>query len=193
LREHQKGWLRGSNKMYGQDINYEVVLYKQCYNELFKDFNCGNEELNKHLSKAEQFCDEGFGVTRLIIDIDKGKLIGYYVLSATSLLYDTKDITKVKGLPAIEINIFAMDLEYQKLPTSENFNDGVFSDDMFSITINDIYDISYKYIGAKFITLHSVPKAIKFYKRNGFKELEPIMVSMYDRYLDGCVPMYFKL
>jgi hypothetical protein len=47
--------------------------------------------------------------------MDKEKLIGFYVLLATSLLYDTKDTSKVKGLPAIEISIFAIDIEYQKI------------------------------------------------------------------------------
>jgi hypothetical protein len=64
---------------------------------------------------------------------------------------------------------------------------------MLSIVVNDIYEISYNYLGAKFITLYSVPAAAKFYRRNEFKPLEPIMVSIYDRYVEGCIPMYFKM
>ena len=49
------------------------------------------------------------------------------------------------------------------------------------------------YCGANKIILYSVPDAVKFYERSGFKPFENYMLQSNERYLEGCIPMYFDL
>jgi hypothetical protein len=110
------------------------------------------------------------------------------------MIYDTTNKAKVKGLPAVEIKMFALDNEYQDMSYSEDYDDGTFSDYLFLKLIQDIREMSENSLGIKFIILSSVPKAIKFYKdRHYFLEYEDYMINMYDSFSEGCTPLYMAI
>jgi hypothetical protein len=176
--------------MFGKEIKIETDLFSSKYNCLLDSFDCGNQEINKFLRKAEGVCNDGYGVTRIVIDVNENKIIGFYTLACSSLLYGSNE--QISGLPAVEIKMFAVDKNYQDLPYFED--DGiVLSDYILDKVIKDIYELSSSTIGAAFIVLHAVPESVEFYKRSRFEELEEFMKPMHDNYTEGCIPMYLKL
>lgn len=176
--------------MFGKDIPIEVDLFSSKFTHLLDFFDCGNDTINNYLKKAEAICNEGQGVTRVVIDAGQNKIIGFYTLACSSLLYGFND--EIRGLPAVEIRMFAVDRNYQDLPYTEDDNI-VVSDFILDNVIKDINDMSTETIGAAFIVLYAVPSSVEFYKRSGFKELKDFMKPMRDSFTEGCIPMYFKL
>lgn len=59
--------------------------------------------------------------------------------------------------------------------------------------ISYMSDLSHEKIGAAKIVLYSVPQAISFYKRHGFKTFGKTMYGDEGYYVGGCEPMYFDL
>ena len=54
-------------------------------------------------------------------------------------------------------------------------------------------EISHTQIGASKIVLYAVPKAIRFYKRHGFKDFGDTMYGDEGYYVEGCKPMFFDM
>lgn len=177
--------------MLGENINYNIQPFNHCYEELFSKFDCGNEELNKYLYKADKDYNDGLGVTKLIIDMDKEKLIGYYTICTSALLYSMDD-NKIRSIPSAEIKNFALDIEYHGMNYSDEIENYNLSDYLFLEMIENISNLSEE-IGMRFIILNAVPRAINFYKANYFAEYGTFMIPSYDRYTEGCQPMYMLI
>lgn len=182
--------------MFGEGIKYKIVILEQKYEYLIKTFDCGNEVINKFLYKASNVFLNGMGITKLIINEEETKLIGFYTLCSSAMLQTIDKYNR--ALPAIEIKMFAIDLEYQNIPFFKDTTDEiyVFSDAMLSDIISEISTLSEETIGIKYIILHSVPKAIKFYRRGLFiflDEINEYLELPYDTFSDGCKDMCFIL
>lgn len=180
--------------MYGEDINITIDLYSRAYKETIADFNCGNESINNFLTeKAHDYQKQGKGITRLVIDEYNQNIIGFYTLTASSLLYDVDDIKdRIRGFSAVEIKMFAIDLKYQDIQYGRE-EDYVLSDSILDLVISDIYNMSETTVGVEYITLYAVPNSVEFYKRNRFRALNEFMKPIYNQYTDGCQPMYLPL
>ena len=176
--------------MYGNQIEIDEPIKVSVESLPFTEtFDCGNEVINDYLKMKAK--DDTQTVAFMLMDKKNQSVIGYYALSCSGFIIDCKSHYTI--YPAVEIKIFAIDEKYQHLPYSENIDDGTFSDNIFGFVISKIYDFTDNFCGADKIILYSVPKAVNFYKKNGFLEFEEFMLQSKSRFLDGCIPMYLSL
>lgn len=180
--------------LYGKDIQYNKgVLYSDNYIELIEKFNCGNPSIDKYLKeKAKEDLILGRGTTKLFLNKQKDRLIGFYTLNCTSLVIGDNTVDGNFN-PAVEIKMFAVDREYQKIPYSEDEDDFKLSDDLLLDIIDDIRIFTESCCGASHVVLYSIPYSVKFYTRNGFKNFLSNMKRNTDRYVEGCIPLFLTL
>jgi len=184
--------------MYGEDIKYKIVLFENKYSQLnlINTFDCGNEDINKYIKKVNEVYINGMGVTKLIVNKEETEIIGFYTLCSSAMLQIIDNHNR--ALPAIEIKIFAMDLKYQNILFYKDMEDEklTFSSAMFTDIIEDIVELSNESIGVKYIILHSVTDAIKFYRRGFFvsiNEINEFLELPYDRFSTGCKEMCYEI
>lgn len=185
------------------DFPFETKILDDKNLDLLENFTCGHDELDRYV-KEDAFKDNsiGKGVTYLVVDKRNAKLVAYYTLSSTSLLFfDDKDISNkksidevvIRGIPSIEIKMFAVRKSFQDVFYKDEENQQILvSDVILGAVIGDIYNIVTSTLGARMIVLNSVPDAVKFYERNCFLPLGEY-ISLYDEYSKDCVPMYMML
>ena len=115
-------------------------------------------------------------------------MIGYctYCTSGLTVCVESDRVTQ----PASEIKYFAVSEKYQHRPFDEDFN---FSDLMLCKVIARLYEISEDVISFEHILLYSVPEAVSFYQRNGFKKFSEYMEEDSYRYIKGCIPMVYHM
>ena len=95
-------------------MKFEVLNTKKHHR---KNFDCGVEALNVYLQKyANQ--DQQRGVTKIYVLADSASVVGYYTISAHSVMRDNlpEDI-KIAGygnIPFLLLGRLAVDLKYQK-------------------------------------------------------------------------------
>lgn len=184
-------------------LPFTISLLSENFSSLLSDFRCGNKEIDRYI-KEDALNDMrlGKGVTYLVLNEKKDMLIAYYTLASTSIIYsDTKDIAeknsidevKLRGIPAIEIKMFAVSKAYQGyVYYDEVFSGKVLSDMILGSLIGDIYNYSINILGIQMIVLHSTTEGYGFYKRHGFEELKNY-IPLYSEYTENCIPMYLRL
>lgn len=155
-----------------------------------KSFHSGNDVLDKYF-KQEAIKDTT-SKTFLILDtLDNiEEIVGLYTLCCSGYIIESHD--KYYIYPAVEIKYFAMNDKYQDILFS-NEQDDCLSGCILSVIIGYIMNFTENYCGANKIILYSVPNAVNFYKRSGFKPFENYMLKSNERYLEDCTPMYFDL
>lgn len=188
-------------------FDFDTVLLSEENAHLLSRFSCGKYEIDRYIHEsALDDLKSGKGVTYLVIDneaeLDTNKVIAYYTLKATSLLYikepdisDKKDIDEVRisGISSVEIKMFAVNLSFQDIPCLDESGEKIYvSDHILRSVINRIYEMSIHILGAEIITLSSLPDAIDFYNRNFFRRLDEYR-SLDDEYTEDCIPMYLRL
>ncbi|KAI4438988.1 hypothetical protein FMM80_21880 [Schaedlerella arabinosiphila] len=186
---------------YGEEISYKFELLKTGdYNNL-QFFECGNERLDNHIKsnviKTNEIVDED-GLYFKFTDLITQKIIGIVSLASSGIIYKVSNYTHV--LPAIKIDVLAVDKDYQKLHydfASENDpnpdNHYYFSDDIIGTTIKHCRDISENYTLVNYIVLYADKKAYRYYERNGFENYTEYMVKENNQEINKNIPMYLKL
>ncbi len=174
---------------YGEEIDFKLSLLSPSSVELLGDFDCGNGVINDYLKKDS--CGDGGCVTYLVVDKATRKIIGFASLACSGIHYCIGSYRHT--LPAIEIKYFAITSGLHKLPQDRKEKHYYFSDRVLCELIRCCNDITERIIGAEYIVLYSVPEAVSFYRRNGFKEYDKFMNSDNIRFLEGCTPMYLVL
>lgn len=77
--------------------------------------HCGNPEHYENYIRQDCFTDykQGMGVTHVFVDDEKGRIIGYITLRATSLIMDIGENYRL-GYPALEIAELAVEKDYER-------------------------------------------------------------------------------
>lgn len=180
------------NLEYGEEISYNIKLLSEVESKYLYNFCCGNKEIDKYLlNDALEDLKNGQGVTKVFIKTDDPEIIGFYTICCSSIVVE--DHSKSFFYPSVEIKMFAVNEKYQNMQFTKDIEDGVLSDYLLCSIIKDINIFTEKLCGAGHITLYSVKDAETFYERNGFENFKKYMKQNDDRYLDGCIPMFFKL
>lgn len=155
---------------------------------LVEGFSCGEIFFDEYLIE-----DSLYEIPKTYLIICDNNLLGYFSITATGLLhseYENGELKQIYNKPAIEINYFAIDVNYQhKIISTENklyYSNLIFYNILYFINNIDI-------LGFEFIVLYSVPSAINFYKKHGFKEFESYMSANDKQYLQGCTPLFIKI
>ncbi len=186
---------------YGEEISYDFELLRaEDYHNL-QSFECGNKKLDSHIRndiiKENKIIDKD-GLYFKFTDTKINKIIGIVSLASSGIICKVSNYTHV--LPAIKIDVLAVDKQYQKLHydfASENDpipdNHYYFSDDVIGTVINHCRDISEKWALADYIVLYADKKAYRFYERNGFGDYSEFMVKENNQEINENIPMYLKL
>lgn len=186
---------------YGEEIAYDYCLIKPEDYDILQAFSCGNEKLDgfihKELIEHNEVNTED-GLPFKVVDTSTGKVIGVVSLAASGIIYKVRNYTHV--LPAIKIDVFAIDIAYQKLhydvtsEKSENADDHYyFSDDVMGTFIKHCRDISEQKAIAHYIVLYADKKAKRFYTRNFFNEFSEFMIKEKNMEIEANDPMYMEI
>lgn len=160
------------------DIKIEFDYINEETYDLFTYFDCLHEGINNFLfSKAKQFNMEGLGTTHLAIDTNKNRIMGYFTLKNSSLLYSVNSGKSFRGMPSTEIYMFAIDKEYQGIKYDSKRN---ISDIILDYTIKKINRNRKEISASRFIILNSLEKSMSFYERNNFEDFNDFMYYLDD-------------
>ena len=166
-------------------MNYE----KDDLRNRIRDFNCGNNELNKFLKEADLHCV----TTKVFVESSSKKIIGFCSFCCSCVL--TKSDTTIEKFPAIEIKIFAIDesyhgKEFTQYPHRNRRKNMTIADYVLRSMIIYFDELSQNTISAKFIVLESTKKAMHFYSKNAFECFPDTTSILRDEFGRGCVPMF---
>lgn len=149
------------------------------------EFNCGHEGMNNFLvQKAEEYSNSYDGLTTLLIHNDTKKVIGYYTLKNTSLLF--KPDNKLRGIPALEIFRLAIDKNFQDQGMGTKAVQKIFS---------DAYEYTNIFSSTKMIVLYALnnERCLNFYKRLKFMEMGEFFEMLYDECMHSTIPLMVNL
>lgn len=176
---------------YGDEVQYEMKKLSPDDEESLGDFNCGNNEIDDYL-KNRRKREEAFGaVTYIYKERRTEKVIAFASISCSGIRYEYQNV--IQTIPAIEVRYFAVLNELHKMVFDKTDKHFYLSDKLFCDLIGKCREISVNHIGADYMILYAVPDAVRFYKRNAFKDYIEYMASDKNRYLEGCTPMYADL
>lgn len=186
---------------YGEEVAYNFDLLKVEDVESLQLFTCGNERLDVHIHeeviKNGEIVDED-GLYFKFVDLNTGKIIALVSLASSGIIYKVSNYTHV--LPAIKIDVLAVDKEYQKMHyevESEQAADPAdhyyFSDDIMGNVISHCRTITEKMALANYIVLYADKNAYRYYERNGFEDYTKYMVKENNQEINKNIPMFLKL
>jgi len=105
------------------------------------NFDCGHRVFNDYLLH-----DDDISVIHYVLDVNSDELIAYFALATSALLVG--DPSDLKGSPAIELKMFALDKKYRGSGLAQSLLEKI---------VDLIIYYSSNYIGAEAILLYSVP------------------------------------
>lgn len=186
---------------YGEEISYDFNLLKvEDYDDL-QPFSCGNEKLDAHIHSGViqngEIVDED-GLYFVFRDKSTSKIIAVVSLATSGIVFEQTNYMHV--LPAIKIDVLAVDVNYQKIhynSESEAATDPdmhyYFSDDVMGEILWHCREIDANMALASFIVLYADVKAYRYYERNGFLDFEEYMVKESNQEINKNKPMYMRL
>lgn len=183
---------------FGEEISYSWRRIKIEDKKELSEFRCENKNLDKLINK--DIVDNTMSLANdasyyIFKNNDNGQIIAIVGLTMSGILHEQQRYRNL--LPAIKIDILAVDHKYQKLHydvESLEANDHYYlSDDILGQIIKYCREISEKYILAEYILLYADKNAIRYYERNGFSTFEEFMSEEYNMYINENVPMYMDI
>ncbi len=187
--------------LFGEDVKYKYDLVKPEDVDNLQAFSCGNEKLD-YFIKEEMFDDDGVnaddGLPFKVWDTKTGDIIAVFSLAASGIVWKVDNYTHI--LPAIKIDILAVDVRYQKMhmdiESQQNSNpDAHFylSDSILCKIIKHCRDLAENKLAARYIILYADKAARRFYERNMFSDFGEFMEKENNNEIDQNDPMYMKL
>ncbi len=165
-----------------QKLNYKTKKYVE-------NFRSGNQSIDNYFQRSA--IDDSDTVTYIFIDEKKDKTIACVSLSCSKI--DMQGINGIKfSRPAFEIKYFATNEEYHSLPYKEG-DTCTLSEKVMMTFITYLFGTCRPKIGASFVILYSVKRAVHFYQKCNFDNFETYMLRSEDDYTADCVPMYMNL
>lgn len=159
--------------------------------ELLHNFDCGHDDFNSFLiCDAKGWQANGEAVTYVFVDLDE-ELSGftriYGFVSINTLGLKSSSSTGNKYLPCAEIRLFATDRRLHQSGDPGR----LYSDQLFKIALQNLYQMSTHTIGFKAIYLNANSLGLNLYLRNGFREITDFIPSTEEDKLsvDGCTPL----
>ncbi len=186
---------------FGEEIIYSYELLKSEDYNMLQTFSCGNDCLDRFVH--DELIQDGIinnqdGLPFKVVDATNDKIIGIVTLAASGIIYNVSNYSHV--LPAIKIDVFAIDLTYQKMHYNLESKNSLepddhyyFSDDVLNTFIRHCQRISNEMAVAHFVVLYADAKAKRFYERNVFKEFNKYMVKENNMEIEANIPMYLEL
>lgn len=152
-------------------------------------FNCGNEYIDEYF-KNEALTDNDAVTYCFWADEHKHELVGIASLSCSGIIIKSSESFNIS--PAIEVKVFAVHERYQHVKFPDDDAGGKWSDYCWYYLMEVVDGIT-DVCGASHVVLYSVPDAVKFYERNGFRKFVTLMTQPSNHEIDGCVAMFINL
>ncbi|MCQ2548500.1 MAG: hypothetical protein MJ134_00530 [Lachnospiraceae bacterium] len=187
--------------LYGENIEYKYDLIKPEDINLIQAFSCGNENLDRYIQKEliiNNDVDTTDGLPYKVVDLNTNEIIGIFSLAASGIIHRQGNYVHV--LPAIKIDIFAINTKYQKIhmdaiseASSDPDDHFYFSDAILCEAIKICVKLSEEKIAVKYILLYADKKAKRFYQRNLFHDFADFMEKEQNMEINKNEPMYLPL
>ena len=167
------------------DKDFLTVPYtRELQNMYARQFDCGNDLISSIL-KSEDSLRDMVGKTYVMLDEERGRIIGYYNISTG----DLADGNYVRLGGSIYIKYFAVDCDYQ----DTKWDDDYIADVLLVDCMNRIMEIREQSVGFAFVTLSSTKEGLHLYERNDFSVLEDDMILAQGEKENECIPMYLPI
>lgn len=187
--------------VYGEEIEYKYDLVKPEDRDKLQAFSCGNEKLDAYIQKeliTNGIVDTDDGLPFKVWDVKTGEIFAVFSLATSGIVWRVDKYTHV--LPAIKIDILAVDLRYQKMhmdkfsKESDNPDNHYYlSDSIMCEIIKHCREIAEKRATARYIILYADKKAKRFYERNMFSDFIEFMEKENNMEIVKNDPMYMEL
>lgn len=187
--------------LYGDEVEYKYDLIEPEDSEKLRVFSCGNQKLDAYIQEkliTDGKVDTEDGLPFKVWDVNTGEIFAVFSLAASGIVWRIDNYTHI--LPAIKIDILAVDIKYQKMHMdsysmeSDNSDDHYYlSDSIMCEIIKHCRDIAEKKAAAKYIILYADKKAKRFYERNMFNDFIEFMEQENNMEIVKNDPMYMEL
>ena len=169
--------------IYGEEVRYKHDLVRPEDFDKLQAFSCGNSRMDDYIRHGlicNQVVDVSDALPYKVYDEKDGEIIAIYSLASSGIIVKLDNYTKV--LPSIKIDIFAVDVKYQKMfmekaseMSSDPDNHFYLSDCVLCDVIRKCRSISESTIAANYIVLYADKDARRFYERNLFEDFSAYM------------------
>lgn len=186
---------------YGEEVQYKFCLLQDHDVDKLKKFDCGNSNLNQFIQNDIIQDNKVINEDGLMFKAEDEKIhqiIAIVSLATNGIIFKQTNFLKV--LPSIKIDVFAIDLKYQKLHINEESKQDIdannhfyLSDSIMGDVISHCHKISEEYALIKYILLYADKKAYRFYQRNFFLDFESDMKKESNMEINKNIPMYMQL
>lgn len=194
---------------YGEQVEYEHSLVKLEDYKKLQAFSCGNKNLDHFFHKEliyeakiydikEKNVYTDDGLPYKVVDKKTGDIIAIYSLAASGIFFEQTNY--MQTIPAIKIDVFAVDEKYQKMHMnleSQEKKDPdehrYLSDSIMCDVIDHCVTISQEYATIRYIILYADKKAKRFYERNLFNPFSEFMKKEKRMEIAKNDPMYMEL
>ena len=187
--------------MYGENIKYKYELITpEDYSKL-QAFSCGNKKLDGYIQKdivSSGKIDTDDGLPFKVYNLENNEIIAVFSLAASGIIHKQTNYTHI--LPAIKIDIFAVDVKYQKMHMDIESQEAESPDDHYYLSDSIMCDVikhcrkvAEEKLTAKYIILYADKKARRFYERNMFSDFTEFMEKENNMEIAKNDPMYMEL
>lgn len=187
--------------LYGEDITYKYDLIEPEDRDEFQAFSCGNQKLDKYIRDdlvINGRVDTEDGLPFKVWDVETGKIFAVFSLAASGIVWKVDNYTHV--VPAIKVDILAVDINYQKIHMDAGSKESDDPDDHYYLSdsimceiIKHCRNIAEKWATARYIILYADKAARRFYKRNMFSDFKEFMEKENNMEIVKNDPMYMEL
>lgn len=146
-------------------MRMRIVEHDQTYNQLASHFDCGNYYINYFL--RTESLNNDISKTYLLVDEEAQYILGFFSLSADTLVEILEREQYQQMGPAIRIYMFAVDKKYQHQKFNFCKKQCTIASFLLSYCIKKIKSIVQKNIGACFIILSSTHEGYQLYRNKG--------------------------
>ena len=183
---------------YGEEISYSFDLLKADDYDDLQLFECGNEQLDKHIRssviKNGIIVDED-GLYFKFTDENTGKIIAIASIAISGIIHEVGMFVQI--LPAIKIDVLAVDKSYQKMHYNAELEQEdehyYFSDEILGHIIYHCKEMIENYALANYIVVYADKAAYRYYERNGFCDFSKYMKEERNMEISKNIPMYLDL
>lgn len=171
-----------------------IVKYSNEYQNLVKDFDCGNVVLNNFINSSDAL-DKSQGITYILLSDKKDFIIGYYNISAGRVDLIEQFGERINYLPmggSVNINYLAIHSIYQhkKIGTLKSGQGFYLGDFLLHDCEKRIMKLK-EDIGIMFITLYSTEEGYNLYhNRNSYENFETDMNTFIGERDIECYKLY---
>lgn len=183
---------------YGEEISYSFDLLMADDYDNLQLFECGNEQLDKHIKsgviKDGAIIDED-GLYFKFTDKTTNKIIAITSIATSGIIHEVGTFTRI--LPAIKIDVLAVDKPYQKMHYNAELEQEdehyYFSDEILGHIIYHCKEMIDNYALANYIVVYADKAAYRYYERNGFLNFSEFMRVEHNMEILKNMPMYLDL